>query len=224
MMRSTRLAVLLAGLAVLAVLLAPGLAAADGDPASDVLLTTSVAYPYQEHVSKPLITALDLAAARAKAAGFPIKIAIIATPVDLGAIPELFGKPQKYADFLEKEISFNARPLLLVVMQAGFGLVSSGPPSALAGVEIPNQRGSDGLATAAIKAVGLLAAHAGHPIVLPSIRASGGASSSGTSSVFVFVAPVALVLLVAAIVAFTRPSGRSGRSESGDEHSDGESV
>ena len=160
--RSTRLAVLLAGLALL---LAPALALADGDPASDVLLISNVSLPFQQKVSKPLVNAVNLAAAAAKTAGFPIKVAIIATPVDLGAIPELFAKPQQYATFLEREISFNTKPLLLVVMQAGFGLVASGPPSALAGLQIPTQQGSDGLAIAAIKAIGLLAAHAGHPIV-----------------------------------------------------------
>ncbi len=213
--RSTRLAVLLAGLALL---LAPALALADGDPASDVLLISNVSLPFQQKVSKPLVNAVNLAAAAAKTAGFPIKVAIIATPVDLGAIPELFAKPQQYATFLEREISFNTKPLLLVVMQAGFGLVASGPPSALAGLQIPTQQGSDGLAIAAIKAIGLLAAHAGHPIVLPPIPAAGGASSTGTSSIVVFVAPLALVLLVAAVVAFTRPS-RSSRREADDESS-----
>jgi hypothetical protein len=212
-LRSTRLAALLAGLALL---VAPALATADGDPASDVLLISNVSYPFQQKVSKPLIDALNLAAARAKTAGFPIKVAIIATPVDLGAIPELFAKPQQYADFLEKEISFNSKPLLLVVMQAGFGLVASGPPTVLAGLQIPTQKGSDGLATAAIKAVGLLAAHAGHPIVLPPVAAAGPATGSGTSSVFTLVAPVALVVLVAAVVAFTRPS-RSSRDTGADE-------
>jgi hypothetical protein len=219
--RSTRLAALLAGLALL---LVPALARADGDPASDVLLISNVSYPFQQKTSKPFVAALDLAVARAKTAGFPIKVAIIATPVDLGAIPELFAKPQEYATFLEKEISYNTKPLLLVVMQAGFGLVASGPPSALAGLQIPTQRGSDGLAIAAIKAVGLLAAHARHPIVLPPIPAAGGASSAGTSSIVVFVAPLALVLLVAAVVGFTRPSRSSGRSEADDASSTGESA
>ena len=42
----------------------------------------------------------------AKKAGLPIKVALIASPVDLGVVPELFDKPQSYADFLDKEISF----------------------------------------------------------------------------------------------------------------------
>lgn len=200
--RTTRLATLLVGVALLA---APVKAIADGDPASDVLLYSSVFYPYQQKVSNNLTVALNLATARAHTAGFPIKVAIIATPVDLGAVPELFGKPQQYAAFLDREISFNTKDALLVVMQAGYGLVSAGPPSTLSGLSIPTQPGSNHLASVAIKAVGLLAAHAGHPIQLPPIPA-GGASSGGSSAFVTFVAPAALVLVVVSVVAFTRPS------------------
>jgi hypothetical protein len=204
-LRSPRLAALFAGLALLA---APALAAADGDPASDVLLISNAFYPYQQTVSNNLIATLNLALERAHTAKFPLRVAIIGTPVDLGAVPELFGKPQQYASFLSKEISFNGPVVLLVVMQAGFGLVGAGSSSALAGLHIPAERGSNGLATAAIKAVGLLAAQAGHPIVLPPIPA-GGASTAGNSPFVTFLAPAALVVVIVAIVAFTRPSGSS---------------
>ena len=43
-------------------------------------------------------------------------------PVDLGVIPELFGQPQNYAKFLDKEISFQGPQPLLVVMPAGYGV------------------------------------------------------------------------------------------------------
>jgi hypothetical protein len=198
-----RLAVLLAGLALLS---APASAPADGDPASDVLLISNAFYPYQQTVSNNLVATLNLALKRAHAAKFPLRVAIIGTPVDLGAVPELFGKPQQYATFLSREISFNGPVVLLVVMQAGFGLVGAGSPNALATLRIPSERGSNGLATAAIKAVGLLAAQAGHPIDLPPIPA-GGASTTGNSPFVTFLAPAALVLVIVAIVAFTRPSG-----------------
>jgi hypothetical protein len=214
LLRSSRLAILLAGLILV---VAPAQGSADGDPASDVLLIANVFYPYQETVSNNLISALNLATNRAHAARFPIKVAIIATPLDLGAIPQLFGKPQQYADFLDKEISYNAQAVLLVVMQAGFGLVASGPASALAGIRIPNERGSDGLAAAAIMAVGRLSAYAGHPIALPPIPAGGGASSSGSSALVTFVAPAALVVLVVAIVAFTRPSDSTPKVDQDDD-------
>ena len=76
----------------------PRAARADGDPASDVLLGENVFYPYAPPVSPALQKTLNAETAAAKAAGFPLKVALIAAPVDLGVIPDLFGKPQQYAD------------------------------------------------------------------------------------------------------------------------------
>ena len=78
------------------------LARADGDPASDVLLGQSVFYPYQPAVSASLQKQLDAETAAAQKAKFPIKVALIGSPVDLGVIPDLFGQPQKYANFLDQ--------------------------------------------------------------------------------------------------------------------------
>ena len=71
---------------------------------------------------------LNAETAAAKRAGFPIKVALIASPVDLGVIPDLFGKPQQYADFLDQEISFQGKQPLLVVMAAGYGVAGSDRP------------------------------------------------------------------------------------------------
>ena len=87
-----------------------------------MLLGENVFYPYTPPVSPALQKSLNAATAAAKQAGFPIKVALIASPVDLGVIPDLFGKPQKYADFLDQEISFQAKQPLLVVMSAGYGV------------------------------------------------------------------------------------------------------
>jgi hypothetical protein len=234
--RSTRLAAVLVALALLAV---PPAALADGDPASDILLIQDTFLPYQPKVSPNVAAAVKQAAARAKAAGFPLKVAVIGSATDLGAVPDLFGKPQKYADFLDQEISFNKKMLLLVVMPQGFGISAAGPPSALAGLRVPGAGGVDALARAALPAIGALAAHAGHPIVLPAIgSASGSGGGGGTSPVLTFGAPLAVVLLVAAGAGFAR--ARRGRTdddgaigdrydedededdEDGDEHEDGE--
>jgi hypothetical protein len=91
------------GVATLAIVLAPASALADGDPASDVLIGESVFYSYSPAVSAPLQTRLNREIAGAARAHFPIKVALIATPADLGAIPTLFGKPQQYAHFLDQE-------------------------------------------------------------------------------------------------------------------------
>jgi hypothetical protein len=62
-------------------------------------------------------------------AQFAIKVALIASPADLGALPSLFGKPQKYADYLEEEIRFGGMQPLLVVMASGYGTVGLNPPA-----------------------------------------------------------------------------------------------
>jgi hypothetical protein len=171
-----------------ALMLVPVGALADGDPASDVLLGENVFYPYSPPVSGALQQSLNQATAAAKKAGFPIKVALIASPVDLGVIPDLFGKPQKYADFLVQEISFQTKQRLLVVMAAGFGSAGLGSAAAaeVAKLTPPSGKTSDDLARAAISAVSKLAAAAGHPI-------SGGSSGGGGSG--------STVLLIALIVA-----------------------
>ncbi len=201
--RPTRLA---AALAALALILAPPAARADGDPASDYLLIQDTFLPFQFKVSPNVGAALNTTVARAKAAGYPLKVAIISAPTDLGAVPGLFGKPQQYADFLDREISFNTKALLLVVMPQGFGVSGTGPASVLAGRTIPPGTGSDRLARAAIPAVGALAAHAGHPISVAAVGAAAG-SSGGTPALLTFGAPLALVLLVAGGAALFKSRG-----------------
>ena len=102
--------------------LLPAAVLADGDPASDVLLGENVFYPYSPATSPALQKQLNAETAAAKQAHFPLKVALIGAPVDLGVIPSLFGKPQKYADFLDQEISFQTKQPLLVVMAAGYGV------------------------------------------------------------------------------------------------------
>ncbi len=203
--------------AVLVVTLAPASARADGDPASDVLLGQNVFYPYSPAVSAGLQKTLNGETAAASRAHFPIKVAIIQSPVDLGAIPTLFGKPQQYAAFLDQEISFlDIKQLLLVVMPSGYGLRHLGPGATRAATRLKKPAGgsSDDLARAAILAVPKLAAAAGHPI---------GSVSAGSGAGVPPALPAAAVLAAAALAAAAavrraRGSGsryrrgRSGRS------------
>ena len=64
-----------------------GAARADGDPASDVLLTENVFLPFTPAVSTALARTLTTTVARAHAAGYPIKVALIESAMDLGADP-----------------------------------------------------------------------------------------------------------------------------------------
>ena len=60
-------------------------------------------------------------------------MALIASPTDLGAIPSLFAKPQRYANFLDVEISFfGGKQPLLVVMPNGYGVQGLGPAATAA--------------------------------------------------------------------------------------------
>lgn len=195
--------VLIAGVvALLPSSLPGGLAAsparADGDPASDVLLGENVFYPYSPPVPTDIQKALNSETAAAAKGGFPIKVALIGSPVDLGVIPDLFGQPQKYAAFLDQEISFHGKQPLLVVMASGYG-VQGVPPSvssAAAYLARPAGGSSSDLARSAIVAVRRLAQAAGHPI---SGAGATGASSSGSSaSTIVLITVLALAALATA--------------------------
>ena len=169
-------------------------ARADGDPASDVLLAQSVFYPYQPKVSSALEAAMEKTLHAAAAGGLHLKVAIIGAPEELGLIPNLFGHPQEYAEFLDREISFNHPQPLLVVMPAGFGVVPANQASALAQVPIYKQQRSCGLTRSAILAVVALARFRGHPIVTPSIPASSTHDGS-PPALLVFGLPAALLML-----------------------------
>jgi hypothetical protein len=59
---------------------------------------------------------------------FRVKVAVIATQIDLGSASSLWGRPGVYARFLGAELeTFCAGPLL-IVMPAGFGIYDAGRP------------------------------------------------------------------------------------------------
>jgi len=186
---------------------------ADGDPASDVLLGESVFYPYSPPVAPAVSRALDRETALAARVHFPIKVALIGSPVDLGVIPSLFGKPQQYADFLDQEISFQGtRQPLLVVMAAGYGTrgVPPAAAAAAAGLAKPASTASTDLARAAITAVRAMARAAGHPLPASGSGAGPAGASSGTSgpSAALLAAVIAAALAGAvAVVAVRRRAG-----------------
>lgn len=192
---------------VLAVALcAPAPAMADGDPASDVLIAENVFYPFSPPVAPAAQSALNAETAAAKRAHFPIRVALIASPTDLGAIPSMFAKPQQYADFLDQEISFfGGKQPLLVVMPNGYGLqgLTAAAVAAAAKLSPPAGRTSTDLAQAAIAAVPKLAAAAGHPIAAASggsDRGDGGGATELGAGALVFVA----VITSAAVIWYRR--------------------
>ncbi len=207
---ASRLARMLLVLLLAGLLIAPA-ALADGDPASDTLLGENVFYPYSPAVSATIEKALNSETSAAAKAGFPIKVALIASPIDLGVIPDLFGKPQSYADFLDQEISFQRKQLVLVVMAAGYG--TDGLPAAakraVTTLHLPAGRTSTDLAQAATVAVAKLASAAGHPIAGVKGVPSGGSSGGSSSTPIVIGLAAAAVFVAAALVVLRRRQATS---------------
>ena len=105
------------------------MARADGDPASDVLLLRNVFLPY-EAPSPSVAGALEQAANAVYLHGDRLKVAVIYSRDDLGAIPSLFGQPAQYAQFLGIELGLWYVGPLLVVMPNGVGIYDGGRPTA----------------------------------------------------------------------------------------------
>ncbi len=174
---------LLLALLALAAAAAPA-ALADGDPASDFLLSQrSFLSNYDGHVSSSEAGKLNAMLESAQKQGFPLRVAVIVSRYDLGAVPILFNKPQTYAKFLAEEDFYFWKDELLVVMPSGYGLYKAKnlPPADTAVIaKLPRVTGKSGdeLTRAAQTAVAALAARRG-------LHLSTSSGSSGGSSVWV---------------------------------------
>lgn len=172
----------------------------DADPASDLLVGTAVYYPYTPPVARSLQATLSRELSQLRRQGLNLKIALIATKVDLGAIPELFGKPQTYADFLDRELAFNGPQPLLVVMPDGFGVAHAGPAAALDGLRVDPRHGANGLARSAALAVLRIAHATGKTVSALALPTSTGKVAGGRPAVVAGVAgAVAFVLVMTAL-------------------------
>jgi hypothetical protein len=153
---------------LLALTLTPS-ALADGDPASDVLVPPDIrVYMTNGTTDSQLEQTLAATTQQVTDAGLPIKVAIIGNKTDLGAVPQLWAKPQVYARFLGAELRFVYRDTLLIVMPQGFGI--NGPYSqpkalaALAGIDPRKDTTPQGLTDAADRALRALAAADGRKL------------------------------------------------------------
>ncbi len=194
-------------LAAVVVVLAPAsIARADGDPASDYLLANQVFATTPSGSLTPAQKQLVKTVAAANHAGFAIRVAVIATPLDLGAITQLWHQPSTYARFLGTELSLAYKQRLLVVMPNGFGFNwpghSSAPEYRVLN-KLPITAGRNGLATSAAGAVRRLS---GLHISAAS-SASASAPSLGPSGVLVL-AIVLGVVAALSIVILVRRRGR----------------
>jgi hypothetical protein len=182
--------------AILCLFVVP-VARADGDPASDYLLSMSAFFPPDAKIPTVDARQLSTVLATAKARGFEIRVALIASRYDMGSVATLFRRPHDYARFLGQELFFVYKGRLLVVMPNGYGVSRGGKLVA------PSQRvvdrlpapGNDGhaLATGATAAVRKLAAAGGIDVPLPKVVAA----KSHTGDWFLL-GVIALVVVVGA--------------------------
>jgi hypothetical protein len=171
-----RLAVISVILACAALIAAPG-ALADGDPASDALVSLPYFDPIDLSIPASTSAQLEAVLSASARAGFPIRVAMIASSTDLGTVSSLWERPRTYAPYLQAELKDLYAGQVLVVMPDGFGL--AGPvsgPNELSRAELKVKALAPGsgvkLADAALSAVPLLAAAAGHPIAPSELTAA----------------------------------------------------
>jgi hypothetical protein len=189
----SELAVTLA-IVALAAAACPPLAIADGDPASDVLVGSSLFLPPDAGVTPHQQSELAALLGAAAKAGYPLRVAVIAGPTDLGSVTPLWRQPQAYAGFLGEELSLLYKGTLLVVMPNGFGLHGPGAAVAAQRAALSGRR-AGGLGASTIAAVQRLSAAAGHPLSVGPIETRAVPSTTD------YVALISLALGAALIAA-----------------------
>ena len=205
-----RRAVLLLATAAACVALLPAAARADGDPASDFLISQQVFFGFGQNASATKQAELQRLVEDAKAKGFEVRVALIGRPSDLGAVEVLWRRPQTYARFLGQELTLYYPRRLLIVMPNGYGIyrrdrgLAAEEQSALNGLPAP---GSD-LVGAAERAVQRLAAL--HGVEVAPKGASAGPSQNGERLEIVAIVLAVLIALAIAkgVQVLRRPTAR----------------
>jgi hypothetical protein len=192
----------------------PAGARADGDPASDVLASQAVFLPQDGGLSPEQEARLAAVVTAARRAGYPVRVAIVASPTDLGSITELWRQPENYARFLGQELSLVYRGTLLVVMPDGFGFygpgaVAQAQRSGLSG-QTPGPPGPR-LGEASITAVQRLAAAARHPVSVSAVSVPTAAGASDLLALIALAVGALVIVLAWAASLRARPLGRAER-------------
>jgi hypothetical protein len=191
-------------LATLVACLPAAPANADGDPASDFLLFAPAFFPFNRP-SQPQRDRLLATVEAAKQRGYTIRVAVVGSRQDLGAVPDLFGRPSTYARFLGSELVGGYRGRLLVVMPQGYGFSIKGKADEsgaqpLAGLAPPASQSSDDLTAAATAAVRALALGSG--VQVPVIPLKPAVTAGGSSSVrrWLLVGGVGAIIVAAVVL------------------------
>lgn len=205
MARCALLAVLAASLVVVAA------AHADADPASDYLIQQATFIPPDDGIPKAYADQLNATVREAKARGYTIRVALIGSRYDMGAVTILYEKPKQYARFLGQELALVYKKRLLVVMPNGLAVSTNGKlaPREQAVVDRIPPPGTDGkaLAATATRAVVRLAADAGVVFPEPALSASGRSapgSSDNRDRAIIAAAALAAALLLVLVTLYRR--------------------
>ena len=195
-------------LAIVALVVAawPTSALADGDPASDVLVGSPLFLPPDAGVTLHQQSELGALLAAAAKSGYPLRVAVIASPADLGSVTPLWRQPQGYAGFLGEELSLLYKGTLLVVMPDGFGLYGPGAASSTQRAALTGARTAS-LGQTTIAAVKRLAAAAGHPLSVGPVATR--SAPTKTDYVALIALAIGAALIAAAWIAslHARPPG-----------------
>jgi hypothetical protein len=187
-----------AALAAAVLLAHPGLARANGDPCSDILLITDICIPSEAKIPQSTSKELSTIISAAGKKGTRLKVGLISSPGDLGLIPQLFGKPQEYARFLGQEILYSYDGILLVVMKKGYGVFHSRMSvkreiAALRSLPPPSSGKPADLLKASVGPARRLVALAGTPV-----SAHSGSDSSTRDRLIIVVGAIVLLAIGAA--------------------------
>jgi hypothetical protein len=178
---------------VVLVLLAAPAGRANGDPASDWLITQQVFVAPEVPIPQFDQAQLQKTVAAANNRGYRIRVALIAFTGDLGTAVSLWKHPQSYAKFLGSELSFVYTNRLLIAMPSGFGFYHGRKPVAKEGrVLAPLKTGRTPAALARSTTAAVRALAAADGISLPTYESK----STATRDRLVIVAAGLLILLI----------------------------
>jgi protein SCO1 len=193
---------------------------ADGDPASDYLITNQVFLTSQSAAVSPAQRELLAVVRAANRRGFAIRVAVISSEYDMGSITALWRKPGIYARFLGLELASAYRGRLLVVMPNGFGFNWPGHSAAAADgllAKVLPGTSADGFAAGAQVAVRRLSSAAGVTLGRVPVANGGRAASSGGRDVAVIagLGVGALAVIAAVVLVVPRLRRRGARPWTG---------
>jgi hypothetical protein len=182
--------------AAVAALVAVPAARANGDPASDVLITNQVYIGPEVPLSNSDRDALVKTVAAANERGYPIRVAVIAFTSDLGTAVSLWRHPRDYAKFLGSELAFVYTKPLLIAMPSGFGVYHRNKPVAKEQrvlARVPPGKTPTAIAQQTTKAVHALAAANG--VTVPAYSSDGG-GTNWRDRLIIAIAGVLVLLII----------------------------